>query len=52
MPPAEIPRLAAMGPALAAKIRAVGYTYVALDLDGYRTGSLNAVLAKEQAQGV
>ncbi|MEI6210056.1 MAG: ATP-dependent sacrificial sulfur transferase LarE [bacterium] len=52
VPPAEIPRLAAMGPALAAKIRAVGYTYVALDLDGYRTGSLNAVLAKEQAQGV
>ena len=42
--PADIPRLAAMAPAIAAKIRAAGYTYVALDLDGYRTGSLNAVL--------
>ena len=50
VPPADIARLASMGPALAAKIRATGYTYVALDLDGYRTGSLNAVL-KEKAVG-
>ena len=50
VPPADIVRLAAMGPAIAARIRAVGYTYVALDLDGYRTGSLNAVLKK--AEGV
>jgi uncharacterized protein len=48
VPPADIARLAAMGPVLAAKIRAVGYTYVALDLDGYRTGSLNAVLQKAE----
>jgi uncharacterized protein len=47
VPPADIARLAAMGPAIAARIRAAGYTYVALDLDGYRTGSLNAVLSKE-----
>ena len=47
VPPADIARLAAMAPTLAAKIRATGYTYVALDLDGYRTGSLNAVLSKE-----
>lgn len=47
VPPADITRLAAMAPTLAAKIRATGYTYVALDLDGYRTGSLNAVLSKE-----
>ena len=47
VPPADITRLAAMAPAIAAKIRAVGYTYVALDLDGYRTGSLNAILSKE-----
>lgn len=45
--PADIPRLAAMGSAIAAKIRATGYTYVAMDLDGYRTGSLNAVLEKK-----
>jgi uncharacterized protein len=48
VPPADIPRLAGMAAALAPKIRAAGYTYVALDLDGYRTGSLNAVLAKEK----
>lgn len=29
-----------------AKIKAVGYQYVALDLQGYRTGSLNEVLLK------
>ena len=50
VPPADIARLAAQGPALAAKIRAAGYTYVALDLDGYRTGSLNAVLKKTEPQ--
>jgi len=44
--PADIPRLAAMASAIAAKIRKTGYTYVALDLDGYRTGSLNAVLKR------
>lgn len=44
VPPSDIPRLASMAPDIAARIRAAGYTYVALDLDGYRTGSLNAVL--------
>ena len=44
--PADIPRLAAMGAAIAARIRKTGYTYVALDLEGYRTGSLNAGLRK------
>lgn len=47
VPPTDIPRLAAMAAQIAPKIRAVGYTYVALDLDGYRTGSLNAVLKKD-----
>ena len=42
--PADIPRLAAGGAAIAAKIRRTGYRYVALDLEGYRTGSLNEVL--------
>jgi len=47
VPPADIPRLAGMASAIAAAIRATGYTYVALDLDGYRTGSLNAVLGRK-----
>lgn len=44
----DIPRLAAMGKAIAARIRAAaGYHYVALDLEGYRTGSLNAVIKQD-----
>jgi uncharacterized protein len=33
--------------ALSARIRAVGFTYVTLDLEGYRQGSLNAALKKK-----
>jgi len=33
---------------LSRKLKALGYTYVALDLDGYRTGSLNEALRKKQ----
>jgi pyridinium-3,5-biscarboxylic acid mononucleotide sulfurtransferase len=29
--------------------RELGYVYICLDLEGYRTGSMNAVLAKEEA---
>ncbi len=46
VPATDIPRVVAMGAELAAKIRARGYAYVAVDLEGYRTGSMNAVLAK------
>jgi uncharacterized protein len=46
--PAELPR--ALSPAMAAAIakalKAAGFTYVALDLEGYRQGSLNETLAK------
>jgi uncharacterized protein len=44
---AEMPR--ALDPAIARRIsevvRALGFRWVALDLDGYRTGSLNEILA-------
>lgn len=44
--PADIPALAApqTAAALVAALRAVGFTYVALDLSGYRTGSMNETL--------
>jgi uncharacterized protein len=46
--PEEMPR--AMSPEMAASIsarlKAVGFTYVALDLEGYRQGSLNEILAR------
>ena len=45
--PADITRLAALASEISQKIRKLGYHYVALDLDGYRTGSLNAGLKKE-----
>jgi len=46
--PEEMPRAmsAEMAAAIAARLKAAGFTYVALDLEGYRQGSLNENLAK------
>jgi uncharacterized protein len=48
--PEELPR--ALSPEMAAHIasalRAAGFAYVTLDLDGYRQGSLNETLAKSK----
>ena len=44
VPPADIPRLAACASEIAAAFKGFGFTYVTLDLLGYRTGSLNEVL--------
>jgi uncharacterized protein len=42
----------ALGPAVAeaivAALKPLGFRYVALDLEGYRTGSLNEVLAESR----
>ena len=43
--PADIPHLAARAADIAAALRAFGFTYVSLDLQGYRIGSLNEALA-------
>ena len=45
VPPAEIPRLAARAAEIAAAFKGLGFAYVTLDLQGYRTGSLNETLA-------
>ena len=42
--PADISRLAARAADIAAALRTFGFTYVSLDLQGYRTGSLNEAL--------
>ena len=42
--PADISRLAARAADIVAALRAIGFTYVSLDLQGYRTGSLNEAL--------
>lgn len=46
--PEEMPRAMApdMPAAIAARLKAAGFTYVALDLEGYRQGSLNAALRR------
>lgn len=45
----ELPR--ALNPAMAAEFtrifKAIGFTYVTLDLEGFRSGSMNAILPKE-----
>jgi uncharacterized protein len=47
--PDELPRAlqAEIAEAIAARVRNAGFTYVTLDLDGYRQGSLNVALKKK-----
>nr|WP_170085343.1 ATP-dependent sacrificial sulfur transferase LarE [Kyrpidia spormannii] len=43
--PGERERLVAAADEVTAQLKAIGYTYVCMDLQGYRTGSLNEMLA-------
>jgi uncharacterized protein len=49
--PAELPRALTpeMAHAISAAIKPLGFRYVSLDLDGYRTGALNEVLPQARA---
>ena len=51
--PDEIPRLidAELRDRIVAEVRAAGYAYVTLDLQGYRTGSLNEALLRKGKRG-
>ena len=49
VPPDDIPRLAAHAADVAAAFKELGFAYVALDLQGYRTGSMNELLTKEDS---
>jgi uncharacterized protein len=46
VPPAELPRLAQTGvrEVIVARLRALGFLYVTVDLQGFRSGSLNEAL--------
>ena len=44
--PVAIPLLASRAAEISASLRALGFAYVSLDLQGYRTGSLNETLPK------
>lgn len=48
--PDELPRAFAEREALGRGLMAAGYTFVALDVFGYRTGALNALLTKDPAR--
>lgn len=45
--PGEIAGIAGAAAEIAAQLKALGFTYVTVDLAGYRTGSMNQVLAKK-----
>ncbi len=48
--PADLMKFAAVAETVDANLKEIGYTYVSLDLKGYRSGSLNEVLpSKDQA---
>ena len=51
VPPGDIPRLAARAGEIAATLKSFGFAYVALDLNGYRTGSMNDVLFEKENDG-
>jgi uncharacterized protein len=44
--PQDIPRVVEMREAIHARFKALGYTYVTLDLEGYRSGKMNDTLKK------
>ena len=48
VPPAELPRLLEQADGIAAFLRRLGYLYVAVDLQGFRSGSLNATLSPQE----
>jgi uncharacterized protein len=44
VPPGDIEKAAALRDRIVGRLKALGYTYVTLDLTGYRTGSMNEAL--------
>ena len=50
VPPDAIPRLAARAAEIAAAFKDIGFAYVALDLRGYRTGSMNETLPEASSR--
>ena len=47
VPPADIPRIVTRAAEIAAVFKGFGFAYVTLDLQGYRTGSMNETLGHE-----
>lgn len=47
--PADLPKVVEHHDEISAYLKEIGYDYVTLDLEGYRTGSMNEVLKKRKA---
>ena len=52
VPPADIQHVAARAAEIAAALKSFGFAYVALDLQGYRIGSLNEILHNQKANNL
>ena len=52
MQPEDLPRVVELREQIVERLRAAGYRFVTLDLEGYRSGSLNATLAEPVRQAV
>ena len=50
VPPGDIPRVAAHAAEISTAFKEFGFAYTALDLQGYRTGSLNETLGRNEPQ--
>jgi uncharacterized protein len=50
--PEDLPRVIELREQIVERLRAAGYRFVTLDLEGYRSGSLNATLAEPVRQAV
>jgi uncharacterized protein len=50
VPPEAIPDVAARAGEIAAAFKGLGFAYAALDLQGYRTGSMNETLDIDSSQ--
>jgi uncharacterized protein len=50
--PEDLPRVIELREQIVERLRAAGYRFVTLDLEGYRSGSLNATLAQPVRQAV
>ena len=47
IPPEDFPRLMSQADEIVSRLRAIGYVFVTLDLQGFRSGSLNEVLTTQ-----
>ncbi len=50
VPASDIPALLALREALVAHLKSLGFTYITLDLEGFRSGSMNEMVSKSNSQ--